>query len=199
MASELSLLHGVTLDREVHLSWRLAGVLDNDETFEEARGAAGLYAFVLEGGPALYVGKAGGLKPGESSKWAHDVRARLSSHWKTGPFRGLVRTTGARIQVWVMDVKKVLNPIWERDLERIENELIGWLRQENGKNIPGNTAHEGTSSRGFTVHVYRVANGPLPQVVLKVGASPDTRRGSGNRSKPRMFVGENSTNISGDA
>lgn len=182
MAQGLGLLHGITLEREVILAWELAGVLDADETLKKTGGAAGLYAFVLEGGPALYVGKAGGLKPGETSKWAQDIKKRLAGHWKTGPFRGLVRTTGARIQVWVMDIKKVINPVWERDVERIENEVIGWLRREDPKNIPGNTAHEGTSKRGFVVHIARAANEPLPRVTLKVGTSPDTRQSATPRS-----------------
>lgn len=176
MVPELSLLHGVTLERDLPLSWELAGVLDGDETLKKTSGAAGLYAFVIEGGPALYIGKAGGLKPGETSKWAQDVKKRLSSHWKTGPFRGLVRSTGARIQVWVMNIKKDINPVWERDVERIENEVIGWLRRESSKNILGNTAHEGTSKRGFIVHIARVAGEPLPRVTLRVGTSPDTRQ-----------------------
>jgi hypothetical protein len=185
MAPGLSLLHGVALDRELHPSWEEAGVLDDNVTFEKARGAAGLYAFVLEGGPILYLGKAGGLKPGESSMWANDIKARLAGHWKTGPFRGLVRTTGAKIQVWIMDVRKVIDRIWERDIERIENELIDWLRRENANNIPGNTACEGTSARGFRVQIDRATTAPMPRVILQVGTSPDTRRVSGYRPNKR--------------
>ena len=175
--SPLPSLHGVTIDREIPLVWDLAGVLAEGETLQKAQGAAGLYAFVIEHGPALYVGKAGGLKPGERVKWANDVKDRLAGHWKTGPFRGLVRTTNARVQVWVMDVKKALGDIWERDIERLESELIGWLQKEDAANIRGNTACDGTSARGFTVRIHRVAGEPLPRITLGVGTSCDSRRG----------------------
>lgn len=177
MSSErLNPLHGVILDREVQPRWELLGLLDEKLTFSRAVGAAGLYAFVLENGLPLYLGKAGGIKPGEQDKWANDISIRLAEHWSTGPFRGLVRATNARIQVWVMDLRKVLDRIWERDVERIENDLIAWLLQENERNLPGNTSYEGTSSRRFVVYIQRVGSEALPRVTLKPGTSPETRK-----------------------
>lgn len=66
-------------------------------TLNQAKDTAGLYAFVCDGRP-LYVGKAGGLKPRERSRWANDIKTRLSDHWKTGPFRGLVSMSNLTIE-----------------------------------------------------------------------------------------------------
>src|SRR3954465_10480022 len=103
-------------------TWRRAGVLGGAGTLNQAKGAAGLYAFVCDGRP-LYVGKAGGLKPGERSRWANDIKTRLYEHWKTGPFRGLVSMSSSTIEIWFVNLAAGGADIWERDIERIENDL----------------------------------------------------------------------------
>lgn len=166
-------LIGVKIEHEVQLEWKQAGDLIKGQSFKDAKNASGLYAFVEEQGPVLYIGKAGGLKPGEpeDGNWANNIKQRLANHWKSGAFRGLVKIKGLKIQAWFIDLRRALGSIWERDLEQIESELICWLR-----NTPGNSAYDGTSERRFEVIIWQVDGKPLPVIILKPEISYDTRK-----------------------
>lgn len=175
-----AITEGLVIDHAVELRWKHAGLLDELSLFGEDKAAAGLYAFVLDGIRVLYVGKAGGLKPEHLEKWTKSgIRSRVNEHWKSGPFRGLVRTLGCKIHVWYMDVSEGRKKkVWERDLERIENEVIEWFATEGRPGLPGNGGFEGTVPRRFGVDV-RASNGPLPSVFLTNDPSPDNRRSKG--------------------
>jgi len=184
--SQLDPLHGITVDHDIDLDWECIGTLDKDygSAKQVSGDVTGVYAFVLENKCVLYIGKAGGLKPDQKDRWAQGIQRRVDQHWKSGPFRGLVRATGAKIQVWILDARKSLKKIWERDIERIENEIINWFKKGNKNNLPGNIACEGTSQRKFIVHIESGKPGPLPRVILKPGISVDNRRGR-NRSNSK--------------
>jgi len=174
-------IKGLKVDRDIILHWIDAGPISDRQTLENTRGAAGLYAFVLmpdhgEDSPAvLYVGKAGGLKPKKIHRWANDIRTRAAGHWATGPFKGLAIRLNRRINLWIMNIRGIIDQVGERDIERIENELIEKFKKWDRDNIPGNTTFEGTSSRQFRVKIEELGSDPLPKIVLQPGKSEDTR------------------------
>jgi len=86
------------------------------------------------------------------------------------------------IEIWFVNLAADGRDIWERDIERIENELIKWLKERDQKNLPGDTALEGTSSRQFTIH-FEATGEPLPAVHLLPGRCEDTRAGSRRKVK----------------
>jgi len=172
---------GLNVKRDITLEWIDAGSIADRQTLERARGTAGLYAFVLmpdqgENRPvALYVGKAGGLKPKQIGLWANDIRTRAAQHWGTGPFRGLAIRLKRRVNLWIMNIREKIDQVGERDIERIENELIEKFKKWDANNIPGNTTFEGTSSRQFRVEIEELGSDPLPRILLRPGRSEDTR------------------------
>jgi len=174
-------IKGLKVKRDITLEWIDAGSIADRQTLERARGTAGLYAFVLipdqgEKRPvALYVGKAGGLKPKKIRRWANDIRTRVAQHWGTGPFRGLAIKLNRAINLWIMNIRAMIDQIGERDIERIENELIEKFKKWDANNIPGNTTFEGTSSRQFRVKIEELGSDPVPRILLRPGRSEDTR------------------------
>ena len=95
------------------------------------------------------------------------------------PRERLFRVTRYRLEPIVVNIKDEREfgdeKIGERDIERIENELLRFLDQ-NHKMPPGNIAIEGGSHRHFTVQFQFVDNKPLPQVTLQPGELGENRR-----------------------
>jgi hypothetical protein len=174
-------IKGLKVKEDITLQWIDVGPIADKQTLERTRGAAGLYAFVLMPGHgedrpvALYVGKAGGLKPKKIRLWANDIRTRAAQHWGTGPFRGLAIRLNCRVNLWIMNIRGMIDQVGERDIERIENEVIEKFKKWDANNIPGNTTFEGTSSRQFRVEIEELGSDPLPKIVLRPGRSEDTR------------------------
>lgn len=178
--------HGITLEKDVVLEWRPIGRIDSSGTFRQLSGAHGLYAFVLvsnqENEPnrqvVLYVGKAGGIKPGQATRWANDIQKRVTEHWDNGPFRGLAKTLQQcyHINLWAIDLKSSLGKIWERDIELIENTYIRTFKNKKIGDLPGNSAVEGSSSRRFKIEVVEPFKLPLPSIRMLSGITEDTRR-----------------------
>ncbi len=181
--SQYDPIEGLTMNKELNLSWEDQGDI-REEKFKPYKTihkdkyqAAGLYAFVLNFDherQILYIGKAGGLKPKTSDQWVNGIFTRAMDHWKSGPFRGLVLKLNRNIHVWMIDFRKEMEKIGERDIERIENELLRFLQQME-KMPPGNTAIEGGSHRHFAVQFQFVDNEPLPQVILQPGELAENR------------------------
>jgi len=175
---------GLTINKELNLSWEDQGDIRGEKfkpykiIHKDKYQAAGLYAFVFNFGQQakiLYIGKAGGLKPKTSDRWVNGVFTRAMDHWKSGPFRGLVLKLSCNIHLWTVDFRKEIEKIGERDIERIENELLRFLQQMD-KMPPGNTAIEGGKRRHFRVQFQFALDEPLPRIILRPGESEDNRR-----------------------
>lgn len=182
--SQYDPFEGLTINKELNLSWEDQGDI-REEKFNPYRTiskieyqAAGLYAFVLDFGnqaEILYIGKAGGLKPKTLDRWANGIFTRAMNHWKSGPFRGLVLKLEYNIHLWTVDLRKEIGKIGERDIERIENELLRFL-SGMGKKPQENRAIEGGRRRHFQVQFHFALDEPLPRIVLQPGECEDSRR-----------------------
>ncbi len=182
--SQYDPLEGLTMNEELNLSWEDQGDIKEKKfkpfkaTLKDKSQAAGLYAFVLNFDnqvETLYIGKAGGLKPKTLDRWANGIFTRAMDHWKSGPFRGLVLKLNWNIHLWTIDFRKEIGEIGERDIERIENELLKFLRRMD-KMPQGNRTIEGGKRRHFRVQFQFAPDEPLPRIILRPGESEDNRR-----------------------
>jgi hypothetical protein len=178
-------LEGLTIYEELNLGWENQGDLKGENfkpyktIHKDEYQAAGLYAFVLNSdqkSKILYIGKAGDLKPKTFDRWVRGIFSRAMDHWKSGPFRGLVMKARCNIHLWTIDFRKQIGNIGERDIERIENELLAFFLREKGKLPPGNTTIEGGKGRHFQVRFQVSPDQPLPRIILQPGESKDNRR-----------------------
>jgi hypothetical protein len=117
------------------------------------------------------------LKPKTVDRWANGIFTRAMDHWKSAPFRALVLKLNRNIHLWTVDFRKEVGEIGERDVERIENELLRFLQQMD-KMPPGNTAIEGGKRRHFRVQFQFAFDEPLPRIILRPEESEDNRKKS---------------------
>ena len=75
-------------------------------TLDEAKDAAGLYAFVLAGGKVLYVGKAGTLDSGRTGQAIREGRPTVQGLTPPGDAPPRTRTAGDRSTPYVS------TPLW---------------------------------------------------------------------------------------
>jgi len=182
-----STFYGITLKSEVLLKWKHMGRIDyaeSSDTLKKLSNTYGLYAFVLVPNHSpgqqilLYVGKAGGIKPGQSTKWANDIRKRvLQKYWDNGLVRGLIKISqnSYHVDLWTIDLKSFLGAVWERDIELIENTFIRELKAKNTGTLPGNSSFEGSSRRWFRVEVVDTS-ASLPNIRLLPGITEESHK-----------------------
>lgn len=181
--SEYNPFEGLTINEELNFSWENQGDIRGEKCKpykiirKDKYQSAGLYSFVLnldQQGQILYIGKAGGLKPKTSDRWVNGIFTRAMDHWKSGPFRALVLKLNCNIHLWTIDFRKEIGKIGERDIERIENELLRFLKCMD-KMPQGNTAIEGGKRRHFQAQFQFAPEEPLPRIILQPGELAENR------------------------